>query len=147
MRAVVQRVDTASVKVNGLKIAQIARGLLVLIGIEKEDNEKDLEYIKNKILNLRIFENEQGLFHYSIKDIQGQILLVSQFTLFGDCKKGNRPSFTDSMPVEQARAFYPKIVESFKNNFPETFSGEFQAEMSVELVNNGPVTLILDSKN
>lgn len=147
MKALIQRVASAAVEVDGQTIASIQKGLLVFIGIGQADQDKDIEYVKKKILNLRIFEDERGFFHYSVQDIGGQVLLVSQFTLYGDCKNGNRPSFTESMPVAQARDIYAKVCQSFKQDFPQTYCGIFQASMQVSLINDGPVTIQLDSKN
>lgn len=147
MRAVVQRVECASITVDSELIAAISKGLLVFVGIGKADLDKDVDYIKKKILNLRIFENERGLFHYNVQDIQGEILLVSQFTLYGDCRNGNRPSFTQSMPVETARSFYERVVQSFKKDYSKTQSGQFQAMMKIQLVNDGPVTITIDSQD
>lgn len=147
MKALVQRVEEASVLVDSKLISSINKGLLVFLGLEQNDEEKQLEYIIKKVLNLRIFENEKGFFDKSLLDVKGELLVVSQFTLLGDCKKGNRPSFTQSMPVEQARSFWSNKVEPFfLKSYPEkTFFGEFQAYMKVNLINDGPVTLWLES--
>jgi D-tyrosyl-tRNA(Tyr) deacylase len=146
MKALIQRVNSASVSVENRIIASIGRGLLVFLGIQEGDVQKDLDYIRKKILNLRIFENEEGKFHYSLKDIDGELLLVSQFTLLGETRKGNRPSFTKSMSIEEAGKFYRNAVESFQREHPKTASGQFRAMMEVSLVNDGPVTLMLDSR-
>lgn len=145
MRAVVQRVRQGSVIVNGEK-KKIGPGLVVLLGVGQEDNEKDGEYLADKILNLRIFEDEQERMNLSVQDIQGDLLVVSQFTLYGDCRKGRRPSFTEAAPAERAKALYEDFVEKLKTTGLLVETGVFQAEMLVEIHNHGPVTMLLDSK-
>jgi len=147
MKAVLQRVGSASVTVDGQTIAGIGQGLLVLLGIAKGDTEQDIQYITEKSTNLRIFESENGKLDHSVKDIDGEILLVSQFTLCGDCKKGRRPDFGDAAPVEDARELYQKAIKAFEKTGIVTRQGQFQAYMQVQLTNDGPVTIILDSKN
>ncbi len=146
MRAVIQRVAEAGVKVWGEQIAKIGRGLVVLVGIGKDDNDDDILWLANKIINLRIFEDEAGKFNYSILDIKGEILLVPQFTLYGDCRKGRRPSFDYAMPPDKAREMFNKLFDYLQTQNLKVQKGIFGAKMDVELVNAGPVTIILDSK-
>lgn len=145
MRAVIQRVNEASVSVDGHIISSIGRGLLVLAGFHRNDNDSDSDYIISKCTGLRIFEDSDGLMNLSVSDIGGEILLVSQFTLYGDSRKGKRPSFTESMPSNEALKFYDNFIERFRANFSSLKCGEFGADMQVSLVNSGPVTIILDS--
>ncbi len=145
MRAVIQRVSQAAVTVNHETIASIKKGLLVLVGIHADDTEKDRDYLIKKLLNLRLFPSEQKNIDKNIKDVAGQLLLVSQFTLYADCSKGNRPSFIDAMPPDKAYAFYQAFVEECKKRYPKTQSGIFGAMMEVSLVNDGPVTILIDS--
>ncbi|MCD6080281.1 MAG: D-tyrosyl-tRNA(Tyr) deacylase [Candidatus Omnitrophica bacterium] len=146
MRAVIQRVAEAGIKVSGEQIAKIGRGLVVLVGIGKDDNDDDILWLANKIINLRIFEDEAGKFNYSILDVKGEILLVSQFTLYGDCRKGRRPSFDYAMPPDKAREMFNKLFDYLQTQNLKVQKGIFGAKMDVELVNAGPVTIILDSK-
>lgn len=146
MRSVVQRVDRASVHVGDKLISEIEKGLLVLIGIEQGDVEKDADYLSDKIANLRIFEDKQGKMNLSLLDLQGEMLVVSQFTLLGDCRKGRRPSFTTAETPNRARLLCDYFVQKTKNKKIRVAQGEFQAMMSIELVNNGPVTMLLDSR-
>ena len=146
MRAVIQRVKNASVTVDGEVKGSIGKGLMVLVGIAREDTLKDAEWMAEKIVNLRIFETEEGKLDKSLIDIGGELLLVSQFTLYGDCRKGRRPSFSDAMEADKARDFFEKFVEIARTKGPRVETGVFQAMMDVALVNDGPVTLILDSK-
>lgn len=146
MRAVVQRVKKSSVKVSGEIIGEISKGINVLIGISKEDTLEDLKYIKEKIFNLRIFSDENDKMNLSIKDIQGEILIISQFTLYGDCRKGRRPSFINALGGEEAVALYNAFVEECSKEGLKIQTGEFGADMEVEIVNDGPVTLLLESK-
>ena len=146
MRAVVQRVKEAKVVVDGKTVGEIGRGLLVLLGVEQTDEEKDAEYLVSKIIHLRIFKDSEQKFNLSLVDVKGEMLVVSQFTLLGDCRKGRRPSFTDAALPEKAKELYEYFISSVaKNNIPVA-SGEFQAMMDVHLVNDGPVTMLLDSK-
>ena len=147
MRAVIQRVNNASVHVDGKLISSISKGLLVLIGINKEDKKEDCEYITRKILNLRIFESEKSFMDKSVQDLDLEILFISQFTLYGSCNKGNRPSFDKAMSPGDANFFYQDFLESFKKVYPTIKDGVFGAYMQVNLVNDGPVTIILDSQN
>jgi D-aminoacyl-tRNA deacylase len=146
MRAVVQRVTRASVKVNGEFTGKIAEGLLVLLGVAQEDAESDADYLAAKIAGLRIFEDEEGKMNRSVADIGGAILAVSQFTLFGDVRKGKRPSFDAAARPERARELYECFVAQVRALGLRCETGRFQEMMKVELVNQGPVTILLDSK-
>jgi D-aminoacyl-tRNA deacylase len=146
MRAVIQRVSKASVTVDGEITGNIGCGLVVLLGLDPADGEADLEFMKRKLLNLRIFSDSDNKFNLSLSDIGGEILLVSQFTLYGDCRKGNRPSFSRAAPPELAEKFYERLREQLENSGIGVASGIFGAHMEVSLLNDGPVTLILDSK-
>jgi len=146
MRALIQRVTKASVTVQGRKIGEIGKGILVLLGITHGDSEKDITYLHDKIANLRIFEGESGKLDLSLRDIKGEFLLISQFTLYGDCKKGRRPDFNGAAPIEEARSTFEKACEIFQKSDVPTKTGQFQANMQVELINDGPVTLMLESK-
>lgn len=145
MKAVIQRVKEASVEVGDRLVAKIGRGLLVFVGVGKDDGPRDMDWMIDKITNLRIFEKE-GKFDQSLLDTGGELLLVSQFTLYGDCSKGRRPSFSDAMDVKKARDFFDAFVEKAKKKIPTVETGVFQAHMDVRLINDGPVTLIVDSK-
>lgn len=144
MRVVVQRVKKSRVKVNDEVVSEIGPGLLVLAGIEKDDTLDVLEWVANKIVNLRIFEDDLGKMNLSVKDIDGEILLVSQFTLAAYIKKGNRPSFSDAMEEYLAKEYFEKFVDMVKVSYPHVKTGVFKAYMEVELVNDGPVTIILE---
>ncbi|HHX62193.1 MAG TPA: D-tyrosyl-tRNA(Tyr) deacylase [Epulopiscium sp.] len=146
MRAVVQRVSKASVTVDSQVIGEIQKGLLVLVGIKADDTEKDMEYIINKIQGLRIFEDEDGKMNISVKDIMGSILIVPNFTLYGDARKGARPSFMASGSIEEAEKKYEMFIKKLKLAYDLVETGEFQADMQVELLNDGPVTILLDSE-
>lgn len=146
MRAVVQRVKKAKVEVNNQKTGEISSGLLVFLGIGKEDKQEDADYILDKIINLRIFEDEAGKLNLSALDLKKELLLVSQFTLYGDCRQGRRPSFFDAAPPKEAEKLYDYLVKKAKTNELTTATGQFQAEMDVSLVNDGPVTILIDSK-
>lgn len=146
MRAVVQRVRSSCVTVEGKIIGRIDKGFNVLIGICKDDTLEDLKYIKEKIVNLRVFHDEQGKMNLSILDVKGDILAISQFTLYGDCRKGRRPNFMEAMGGEEAKALYDKFIEMLKESQLKVETGEFGAEMQVEINNDGPVTILLDSK-
>ena len=145
MRAVVQRVAGASVSVPGEKVTSIGEGLLVLAGIHEDDDRDDLVYIRDKILGLRIFDDDQGVMNRSVGDINGDILLVSQFTLYGDVRRGRRPSYSSAMPPEKAKSFFDQFVTSVRDLYPGVQSGIFGAHMEISLVNSGPVTILLDS--
>lgn len=147
MRAVIQRVTASEVRINNETVGKIAHGLNVLLGIKDDDTEADMDYIINKLVNLRIFEDEDGKMNQSIIDVEGELLLVSQFTLYGDCRKGRRPGFTRSGPVDVAEEKYAVFVEKLKSQpIKKIETGVFQAEMEVLIVNDGPVTLLLDSE-
>lgn len=147
MRAVVQRVKFSSVTVGGEVIGEIGRGLNILLGIKEDDTEADMDYIIQKIVNLRIFEDEAGKMNRSLLDAGGELLIVSQFTLYGDCRKGRRPSFIRSGPVEAAKAKYERFVEKIQEQpVAKIAYGQFQADMDVAILNDGPVTLLLDSE-
>ncbi len=144
MRAVIQRVKKASVRVDDEIISEIGRGLLVLLAVHKDDREENLIKMVNKIINLRIFEDENQKMNLSILDSGGEILVVSQFTLYGDCKKGNRPNFMDSAPPTKAEDYYNKFIDLLKTKNLPVKTGKFGAMMEVSLVNDGPVTIIMD---
>jgi D-tyrosyl-tRNA(Tyr) deacylase len=144
MRAVIQRVTQACVEVDEGLASEISHGLLVLLGVSKLDTEADADFLAAKILNLRIFEDNQGKMNRSLLDTGGSMLVVSQFTLYGDCRKGRRPSFDDAAPAEQARALYEHFVTIARRNL-RVETGIFQAHMKVSLTNDGPVTLIVES--
>ena len=145
MRAVVQRVSHASVEVKGEITGKIGKGLLVFVAVHNEDKLKDLDYITNKIEKLRVFEDEEEKMNLSIKDVGGELLVVSQFTLYGDARKGNRPSFIQSAKPPKATDYYEKIIDKFKEKGFKVETGEFGADMKVSLINDGPVTIQLDS--
>ncbi len=145
MRAVIQRVSQASVSVNEKKVTSINEGLLVLVGLFIDDSEADMKYIINKIMHARIFDDGDKFMNLSVTDIKGEILIVSQFTLYGDLRKGRRPSYSRAMPPDKAKIFYEEFIEMFKKHFPRISSGIFGAHMDVSLVNSGPVTILLES--
>lgn len=145
MKAVVQRTARAGVSIDGETVGSIDRGLLVLLGIEPDDGEADIEYMVKKCSGLRIFEDENGKMNLSVQDVGGSILLVSQFTLLGDARKGNRPSFTGAAVPEKAIPIYERVIFELAKRLPVQ-TGVFGADMQVELVNDGPVTILLDSK-
>lgn len=146
MRAVVQRIDRASVTVDGKVTGSAGRGLLVLLGVAEGDTDKDLQYMVDKVTGLRIFEDENEKMNLSVKDVGGELLAVSQFTLCGDCRKGKRPSFDKAAKPEVANAYYERFVELCLESGLHVETGVFRAHMLVELVNNGPVTILLDSR-
>lgn len=146
MRAVVQRVACARVRVGGRVVGEIGRGLLVLLGVGREDTEADADYLAEKIVHLRIFEDEAGKMNRSLLEVGGEMLVVSQFTLYGDCRRGRRPSYAEAAPPERARALYEYFIEKARQYGPRVETGIFQEMMDVELVNVGPVTLLLDSR-
>lgn len=145
MRAVVQRVKSASVKVDGELVSEIGAGLLIFLGVAHNDTESELEYIANKVANLRIFEDADGKMNLSLLDTGGSALVVSQFTLYGDCRKGRRPSFINAARPEVANALYEQFISLLNALNIPTKGGTFQAMMDVQLVNDGPVTILLDS--
>lgn len=146
MRAVVQRVAGARVTVDGQVVGAIGKGLLVFLGVGTDDTERDAFYLAEKIPFLRIFEDEAGKLNLSLSDLEGEVLVVSQFTLYGDCRHGRRPSFTFAAPPEKARQLYELFVARLKEKGIRVATGVFQANMQVELTNDGPVTLFLESK-
>lgn len=146
MRAVVQRVTSASVTVADRVTGAIGTGLLVLLGVEQGDGPTDLQYVASKIRDLRIFPDDAGKMNRSVRDIQGEVLVVSQFTLSGDARNGRRPSFATAAPPQIARALYEEVVRELTTSGLRVATGEFQAMMRVALVNDGPVTILLDSR-
>lgn len=146
MRAVVQRVKKSSVKVDEKIVGSIQYGLNVLIGINVDDTLDDLKYIVDKVINLRIFHDDNDKMNLSVKDIDGEILAISQFTLYGDCRKGRRPNFMNAMGGDEAKALYEEFVKMLKESGLKIETGEFGAHMNVEIENDGPVTILLDSK-
>ena len=147
MRVVVQKVTEAAVLVGGEIIGEIGKGFMLLVGIGKEDAQEDVCYIARKVANLRVFEDEEGKMNRSLKDVGGDILSISQFTLFADTKKGNRPSFINAAAPEKGEALYQEFNERLRAEGFSVASGKFGAHMAVSLVNDGPVTIIIDSKN
>ncbi len=145
MRAVVQRVTSARVRVDSRLVAAIEHGLLVLVGIARDDDATDTAYLANKIVGLRVFEDADHRFNRSVRDVEGAVLLVSQFTLYGDCRRGRRPSFDQAAPPVEARAVYAALTDALRAHGVSVQTGEFQAHMAVESVNDGPVTILLDS--
>ena len=145
MRAVLQRVSKSSVTVEENTVGKIGKGLMVLLGVEDGDTDKEVSYMVEKILNLRIFEDENEKMNLSLKDVDGELLVVSQFTLMGDCRKGRRPSFSNAARPESANGLYEKFVGMARNQGVNVETGQFQAHMMVDIVNDGPVTLLIDS--
>ena len=145
MRAVIQRVKEAEVKISGKTVGKIGKGLLVLLAVHQDDTEDKIERLATKIINLRIFADKDDKMNLSIKDVGGEILVVSQFTLYGDISKGNRPSFIESAKPDKAVPYYEKFVEKIKVSGLKTATGEFGAMMEVSLINDGPVTIIIDT--
>lgn len=146
MRAVVQRVSEASVRVDGEVVSRIGRGLVVLLGVGKGDDEADASSLAGKVLNLRVFPDEAGQMNRSVLDVGGGLLVVSQFTLYGDARKGRRPSYVDAAPPEEASRLYEAFVERVRPSGLDVATGVFRAMMDVSLVNEGPVTILLDSR-
>jgi D-tyrosyl-tRNA(Tyr) deacylase len=145
MRAVIQRVSRAGVSVDGETTGEIEKGILVLLGVSREDSEKEADYLLEKTLNLRIFEDEAGKMNLSLLDIKGDLLVVSQFTLYGDARKGRRPSYIEAAAPTEANRLYEYFVAQARKQIERVETGRFQAMMDVELVNDGPVTILLDS--
>ncbi len=146
MRAVVQRVKKSSVTVDGSIAGEIGKGLTVLLGVGQEDSDRDIDYLADKIINLRIFEDNNGKMNLSLLEVGGELLVVSQFTLYGDCRKGRRPGYDRAARPEAAKALYEGFVEKCRGFGVKVQIGIFQAEMLVDISNDGPVTLLLDSK-
>ena len=146
MRAVVQRVTNASVTVEDETVGAIGPGIMVLVGVSKEDTDKDLKYIVEKVMNLRIFDDENGVMNRSVLDVGGSILAVSQFTLYGDARGGRRPSYFQAAGPEPANELYERAVAAWRENGIHVETGRFRTEMKVSLVNDGPVTILLDSE-
>lgn len=144
MKFVIQRVSEASVKIDGNTVGSIQKGFLVLIGVGKNDTKADADFYIKKMIGLRIFEDENGKTNLSLKDVDGELLLVSQFTLYANCKKGNRPSFIEAGAPDQAEALYEYIISECKKQVPVVETGKFGADMKVSLINDGPFTIILD---
>lgn len=145
MRAVIQRVLNAAIDINGERVSFIDKGILVLIGFHTSDTDTDMDYIINKTLGVRIFDDAKGVMNLSVQDIKGEVLLVSQFTLYGDVRKGKRPSYSNAMQPEKASKLYEKFVDRCKSRCERVKSGIFGANMKVSLTNSGPVTILLDS--
>ena len=146
MRAVLQRVSGASVEIDGKVHGAIGKGILALVGVHRDDLEEDARYILDKILDLRIFPDAEDRMNLSLRDVSGALLLVSQFTLLGDCRRGRRPSYSEAMEPARAEAFFARMVEMARSLHPAVETGRFKAMMDVALVNEGPVTLIIDSR-
>ena len=146
MRAVVQRVTSSKVTVNGEVVGSIKKGFTVLLGISKDDGEEDIKYIKDKIINLRVFQDENDKMNLSLRDVGGELLIISQFTLYGDCRKGRRPNFMAALGGSEAEILYNKFLEKIKKEGIKVETGIFGADMKVSIENDGPVTLILESK-
>jgi D-tyrosyl-tRNA(Tyr) deacylase len=145
MRAVVQRVLCSSIKVDNNIVSSIGFGLVAFIGFHRDDSPGDMEYIANKILQLRIFNDEKNVMNKSLLEVEGELLIISQFTLYGDVRKGRRPSYSSSMPPEKASKFYNEFIELCKQKYWRVKSGIFRADMEIDLKNSGPVTILLDS--
>ncbi len=145
MRAVIQRVSKAKVEVDCQVTGSIGKGLLVLLGVHADDTEKDGKWMAEKIINLRLFDDDKGLMNLSLQDVHGELLIVSQFTLYGDCRKGRRPSWSTAAPPEQAERLYLNFIRQCRSLGIKPETGVFQAMMDVSLTNDGPVTLLLDS--
>jgi D-tyrosyl-tRNA(Tyr) deacylase len=145
MRAVIQRVKEAEVRVDDSVKGKINKGLLVFLGVAEDDTDKDLNYLIDKSVNLRIFGDKQGKMNLSLRDIEGEMLVISQFTIMGDARKGRRPSFTGAGNPVKAEAYYNEFIEQIKNTDIKVESGVFAADMDIELINDGPVTILLDS--
>ena len=147
MRAVIQRVSQASVTIEGNKVAEIASGLVVLLGVTDSDTSQDIQWLSNKLTNLRVFNDADGVMNTSLKDSNGSAIVVSQFTLYAQTKKGNRPSYIKAAKPEIAKPLYEQFVQQFESDLEQTVqTGEFGADMKVALINDGPVTIIIDSK-
>ena len=146
MRAVIQRVKAARVEIEGAVVGEISKGLLIFLGVGENDTEKECEYMANKVINLRIFPDENDLMNLSMLDIKGSALVVSQFTLWGDCRKGRRPSFIEAARPEKANKLYEHFILLLKDKNVTVATGKFQEMMDVHLINDGPVTILIDSE-
>jgi D-aminoacyl-tRNA deacylase len=145
MKAVVQRVSRAEVVVGGQCVGRIGEGILALVAVSRNDTDKDLLWMARKIVELRIFDDSEGKLNLSLQDVKGQLLVVSQFTLYGDCRKGRRPSYIEAAPPAEAEKLYQRFVSIMRQFVPDVQTGQFQAMMEVTLTNSGPVTLILEN--
>ena len=146
MRLIIQRITRGEVVLGGQVIGRTGQGLCLFLGVAKGDSDRDVEYLAQKTVELRIFEDENGKFNRSLQDVHGEILVVSEFTLYGDCSKGRRPSFSRAAPPEEAAKLYQRFVEKLQERGIKVATGKFQAHMEVSTVNDGPVTFILESK-
>jgi len=146
MRAVVQRVSGATVCSEGTETGRIGKGFVVLLGVSVDDTEEDAKYLADKVVNLRIFEDDNGKMNISLKDVKGELLVVSQFTLYGDCRRGNRPGFSRAARPEKAEELYNSFVTRCREHEIKVETGRFQTVMQVELINEGPVTILMDSR-
>ncbi len=146
MKALIQRVSNANVRVEDKIVGEIGTGLVVLLGVGHNDNEKNADFLADKIVNLRIFEDDNGKMNRSLLDIKGELMVISQFTLMGDCRKGRRPSFVNAGPADMANRLYEYFISKTRAKGVKTETGKFQALMDVSLINNGPVTLMLDTE-
>ena len=148
MRILIQRVEKASVSVDGSLKGKINKGLLIFVGISKSDTNSDIEYVVDKSVNLRLFPDVNGKFHFSVRDIKGELMVISQFTLYGDTRRGRRPSFSDAMGPVEAEEIFNKVIEMFKSNSGLAVAeGQFGSHMDIKSINDGPVTIWLDSED
>ncbi len=148
MRILIQRVEKASVSVDGCLKGKINKGLLIFVGISKSDTNSDIEYVVDKSVNLRLFPDVNGKFHFSVRDIKGELMVISQFTLYGETRRGRRPSFSDAMGPVEAEDIFNKVIQRFKSNSGLAVAeGQFGSHMDIKLINDGPVTIWLDSED
>ena len=148
MRILIQRVEKASVSVDGRLKGKINKGLLIFVGISKSDTNSDIKYVVDKSVNLRLFPDVNGKFHFSVKDVKGELMVISQFTLYGDTRRGRRPSFSDAMGPVEAEEIFNKVIEMFKSNSGlDVAEGQFGSHMDIKSINDGPVTIWLDSED